>query len=133
MSYPWEEDFWTDIGGELGGAFTNFGNLVVSTGGSLIGTIGDGVIGVYQDAAGGVAYAIDATKATASDIGAWTEGAAGTVADFSIDTYGKAKEGLKAAWEDIAQWGLSSLPTLGPYNPTAREAMKYLLCGSEEA
>lgn len=133
MFNPFDQDDWESVIGEVGRGFTNFGNFVASGSASLIGTIGDGVIGVYKDAAGGFAYALDATQATASDVGSWAEGAAGTVASFSIDAYSQAKQGLEYAWDQINLLKLEPMPRLGPVNPEARSAMKYLLGGSESA
>lgn len=115
--------FWNDIED----FFTGGGDEVVNTVNSTVETVADGAVQGYQQAAGGVVYAIDWTQTTDDGVQGWLQNTTGKVEGFSVDTYNQVKPAALQAWAMLSDLVASSPPALGPYNPLAKSFMKDFL------
>jgi hypothetical protein len=133
---PFSASDWESLGGSMGSAFSEFGNIMgsgftsgfnyVVEGGTIVqGQIGSGALVVIRATTGALDYAIDFTKVTASSSQQWVTTASGDVGDFSIQAYNEGKKLGEAVWKVLSS--PATPPVLGPPDPVARECMSYLL------
>lgn len=122
-----------DVGGDVISSVEDVGVVIGDGVVAAAGTVGEGVVsfgqGVERFSVSQGGAIVDWSKTSASEVKSWTESAAGTVASFSVDAYSVAKEGVVAAWNELARLVSSELPVLGPYNRTARDIIDVVLAG----
>jgi len=109
------------------GAWNSATSVVSNAGGTVIDTVGGGAVQVWRDTQGGIQYAVDWTKTTADQTGAWVQSVAGDSADFTIDSYNKARAEIVPRWQQILALAMGGPPELGPPNDLARNCMKAVL------
>jgi len=103
------------------------GEVLVSTGSTVCNTIADGAVATFNTASGGVVYAVDWTATESAKIGKIAADTAGDIAHFEVELYGNLKNWAVDAWKYISQYVMSSPPSLGGYDDSARDFMKALL------